>query len=194
MRKSISAQESMDAMDLESDPDLQPSLLLVEQTEADSNNNSNNIASTSMKREVTVRFRGTKAALGPHRQCQAVVTEDFMHHFTTLNEILVKGNPFVEFPDVPSSSSNNAITLEVDGEYRKPPVTSSSLLSAYGKELLGNKKFPEKLLTTLDSATMPVHCVLDMWLWLEVQKYFSLVTASTHDANVLQLLGRCTSL
>ena len=112
-----------------------------------------------------------------------------MQQFTILNEILVKGNPYVEFTDPPSSSSNPG--LVEDGEdYRRPQPVMSSLLSAYGKDLVTQtKKFPDKLLTTLDPMNMPVNCVLDMWLWLDVQKYFTFVSSTTHDINALQLLG-----
>ena len=53
-----------------------------------------------------------------------------------------------------------------------------------------NKRQFQRLIDILDPNDMEITCDFDLWLWLDVQKYFAPFSYKTHDLNVLSLNGK----
>jgi hypothetical protein len=72
---------------------------------------------------------------------------------------------------------------------------SSSLQSLFFLESLNKSSTQQSQIHTrrlqqTEPCDMDISCSYDFWLWLEMQKLFTPVSATTHDPDVLQLLGK----
>lgn len=56
--------------------------------------------------------------------------------------------------------------------------------------LTGNRKQLQKVIDSLDPATMDVTCDFDLWAWIEAQRWFAPFSYKTHDMSTLVLQGK----
>lgn len=96
-------------------------------------------------------------------------------------------------------SDKDVFDVNDSQSYRDPTTGVISLLDDHSSVLDGskyyhisqtNKKQFQRLIDTLDPMDMEITCDFDLWLWLDVQKYFAPFSYKTHDLNVLSLNGK----